>query len=361
MRHLPIRRGIPTAVVGCGRVFERYYLPAIQADPQFQLVAVCDTSPDRLDWVRARIAEIPVFDRLDSLLDASGPEALIVTSPPNWHAEHCLAALSRGIHVLVEKPYARSSAEWLAVERTAKRAGALLWPARSRRYRAPYRQLKAWLSGRAAVEPETIHIDLSFPIGHWDAVSGYLGHPELGGGVIEDVVSHQVDLLNWLLAEEPLAALVDAESVTQTPDRRLDYRVEYSRGLVARCIAEHGEEYREQITLTARQGKSVIISWDSLAARFPHRLRGLSGTYHQILRRLRRLLVQSRLLPDVTLESFKLQLAAFAADLERHRSGQPLATAERWPLVSMLALEAVARAAQRPGSREPLRQAGLEP
>ena len=361
MRHLPIHRGKLTAIVGCGRVFERYYLPAIQADPRFQLVAVCDTSQERRDWVRAQIADVRVFEQVEGLLDQTKPEVLLVTSPPNWHAEQCMAALRRGIHVLVEKPYARSSQEWRAVQAGAKKSGALLWAARSRRCRAPYRRLKAWLSGREAAKPETIHFDLSFPIGQWDAVSGYLGHPELGGGVIEDVVSHQVDLLNWLLAEEPLAAWVDAESGTQTPARRLDYRLEYPSGRIARCIAEHGKVYREQITLTAHQGRSMIIATDSLAARFPKRFDLVAGASHRVYRKLRRLLARSRLRPDVTLESFRLQLTALAADLERHRSGDRTTTAERWPLVSLLALEAIARAAQRPGSREPLRQAGLEP
>lgn len=350
-----------TAVVGCGRVFERYYLPAIQADPQFQLVAVCDTSPKRLEWAQAQIVNIPVFDRLESLLDASRPEVLMVTSPPNSHAEHCMAALSRGIHVLVEKPYARSSEEWRAVEAAAEKSGALLWAARSRRYRAPYRRVKDWLAGRDAARIEAIEFDLSFPIRQWDSVSGYLSQPGLGGGVIEDVVSHQVDLLNWLLADEPLAAWVQAESATSTLGRRLDYRLKYPSGLVARCIAEHGEQYREQITLTVHQGRSRIVASDSLAARFPRRLDWVAGASHRVYRRLRRLLVRSRLLPDVTLESFELQLTAFAIDLARHRPGETTASTDRWPLGLLLVIEAVARAAQTPGSWDPVRQANLEP
>lgn len=361
MRHFPIRRGMLTAVVGCGRVFERYYLPAIQADPQFQLVAVCDTSLERLEWARAQIPDIQIFDRVESLFEQSRPEVLVVTSPPNWHAEHCMAALSRGIHVLVEKPYARSSEEWRAVEAAAKKSGALLWAARSRRYRAPYRRVKAWLAGRDAASFEGIEFDLSFPIRQWDAVTGYLGAAKLGGGVIEDVVSHQVDLLNWLLADEPLAAWVEAESATPTPGRRLDYRLKYPSGLVARCIAEHGEQYREQVALTVRQGRSRFVASDSLAALFPRRLDWVAGASHRVYRRLRRSLVRSRLLLDVTLESFELQLTAFAIDLARHRSGETTASTGRWPLVSLLALEAVARAAQRPGSWDPLRQANLEP
>jgi predicted dehydrogenase len=350
-----------TAVVGCGRVFERYYLPAIQSAPRFQLVAVCDSSPERLEWARGQIVNIPVFDRVESLIEQSRPEVLLVTSPPNSHVDHCMTALSRGIHVLVEKPYARSSDEWQRVVASANQAGALIWPARSRRYRAPYRRVKAWLAGRDAPSIEAIEFDLSFPIKQWDAVTGYLGDARLGGGVIEDVVSHQVDLLNWLLADEPLAAWVEAESATSTPGRRLDYRLKYPSGLVARCIAEHSEHYREQVTLTVHQGRSRIVASDSLAARLPRRLDWVAGASHRVYRRLRRLLVRSRLLPDVTLESFELQLTAFAIDLARHRSGESTASTDRWPLGLLLVIEAVARAAQRPGSWDPVRQANLEP
>jgi predicted dehydrogenase len=313
-----------------------------------------------LEWARGQIVNIPVFDRVESLIEQSRPEVLLVTSPPNSHAEHCMAALSRGIHVLVEKPHARSSEEWRGVEAAAKKSGVLLWAARSRRYRAPYRRVKAWLAGRDAPSVEAIEFDLSFAIRQWDSVSGYLGHPGMGGGVIEDVVSHQVDLLNWLLADEPLAAWVEAESATSTPGRRLDYRLKYPSGLVARCIAEHSEQYREQVTLTVHQGRSRIVASDSLAARFPRRLDWVAGASHRVYRRLRRLLVRSRLLPDVTLESFELQLTAFAIDLARHRSGETTASTGRWPLGLLLVIEAVARAAQRPGSWDPVRQANLE-
>ena len=39
-------------VVGCGRVFERYHLPALRRSRDWEIAAVCDRLPERLDRAR---------------------------------------------------------------------------------------------------------------------------------------------------------------------------------------------------------------------------------------------------------------------------------------------------------------------
>jgi predicted dehydrogenase len=45
----------------------------------------------------------------DALLAAADVDVVYVASPPSLHAEHCIAALGAGKHVLVEKPFATST------------------------------------------------------------------------------------------------------------------------------------------------------------------------------------------------------------------------------------------------------------
>jgi predicted dehydrogenase len=339
-----------TAVVGCGRVFERYYLPAIRGLPIFDLLAVADPLPVRQDWARAAMADVRILGDLERLLDETRPEVVLVTSPPDLHARHCLAALSRGASVLVEKPYVRSTAQWRDVETTAVEHRALVWPARSRRYRSPYRRLRSWLIDRPRGWIESIEFDLAFPIRAWDAVSGYLGKAESGGGVVEDVGSHQVDLLNWLLGEEPVAIWVEPGPADKGRSRALAYNIEYAGGLVVHCKAEHGEEYREQITVIVERGRELLIAGDQLAARVPAVLESSVRAYQTVHRRLRRLFTRLGGLPDTTLSSFRLQLEAFGEEALRHRARPEVTGKERWPVVVLQSLEAIRRAAKHPGS-----------
>jgi hypothetical protein len=40
-------------VAGCGRFFERFHLPALRISRHWQLVAACDTSPERRQWAES--------------------------------------------------------------------------------------------------------------------------------------------------------------------------------------------------------------------------------------------------------------------------------------------------------------------
>src|SRR5439155_959404 len=72
-----------------------------------QVVGVCD-----LDRARAEALAPPgatVYERFDELLDRGQPDALWVCTPPLAHREPAVAALTRGIHVYLEKPIARTA------------------------------------------------------------------------------------------------------------------------------------------------------------------------------------------------------------------------------------------------------------
>ncbi len=64
------------------------------------------------------------FEDLDTLLDAI--DALIIATPTTTHREVAEAALSRGVHVFIEKPIASSLEEADAILDAARRGGALV-------------------------------------------------------------------------------------------------------------------------------------------------------------------------------------------------------------------------------------------
>jgi predicted dehydrogenase len=66
-------------------------------------------------------------DSLDTLLDDSDVEAVLVVTPNHTHAEIAVAAAERGRHVFVEKPIADSLADGLRAAEASQRAGVLLF------------------------------------------------------------------------------------------------------------------------------------------------------------------------------------------------------------------------------------------
>lgn len=75
-----------------------------------------DPSPERRAAAERLVAGARVYARLDELLAAERTlDALIVCSPPKFHAEAVLAGLRAGLHVLCEKPLTLDCAAFAAL------------------------------------------------------------------------------------------------------------------------------------------------------------------------------------------------------------------------------------------------------
>ncbi|GKQ38783.1 Gfo/Idh/MocA family protein, partial [Streptomyces sp. A012304] len=99
------------AAVGCGRVFERYHLPCVDARDTMELVGLVDTDVER---ARALVADRPPVwtgTSVDRLIEETRPDVISVCTPNAAHAEPVLAALDAGVGVLCEKPLAATVEE----------------------------------------------------------------------------------------------------------------------------------------------------------------------------------------------------------------------------------------------------------
>jgi UDP-N-acetyl-2-amino-2-deoxyglucuronate dehydrogenase len=185
-------------VAGCGKVFERLHLQAIQRCRKWQLVAACEPLKSRRDWIRNLLPRIAVLKNFEAFLKENQLDAVLIATPPKTHHILSIQALAAGHHVLVEKPMALSSVEALAMLKTAKQAQKLLLVGFNRRFRRPYRKMKDLLVKLPLDSIGEISYRLILNPAGWQSITAYLEEDGKGGGILEDVVSHQVDLLAWL-------------------------------------------------------------------------------------------------------------------------------------------------------------------
>ena len=93
----------PVALVGVGKIARDQHIPAIAADPDFELVAGVSR--------HATIDGVPNFPDLDRFL-AEGPAAAVALCvPPEARTAMALEALAAGRDVLLEKPPAATLGE----------------------------------------------------------------------------------------------------------------------------------------------------------------------------------------------------------------------------------------------------------
>ena len=123
---------IKAAVLSAGAWSQASHLPALKADRRVQLVAISSPNAQMAENLGAQF-EVPHFAHWRDAL-ATGPDIVVVSSPPVAHEEQVIAALEAGAHVLVEKPFALSAEPARRMRDTAERLGKALlvgfgWPA----------------------------------------------------------------------------------------------------------------------------------------------------------------------------------------------------------------------------------------
>jgi D-galactose 1-dehydrogenase len=243
----PIRIG----VVGLGKIADDQHLPAIEANPNFELVATV---------ARSRSASGLNFnDHCDMLRSIDGLAAVAITTPPGPRYAIARECIEAGLHVLLEKPPTATLAEIEDLrERAAVRGVTLFttWHAQNNEAVARAAQL---LRDRR-VERMTIiwHEDVEkwHPGQRWIWEAGGFGvfDPGINAFSIASMVFpgslfvREAELLFPEGADTPIAAEICFES----PDSRgpLECSLDWRR--------TEGEEWT--IALTTDDGSSMLLA-----------------------------------------------------------------------------------------------------
>ncbi len=248
------------ALVGFGAVAEHAHLPAYRRDRRFRLCAAVEPDAHRRALARARLGpETRLFPDLGSLLDAWRPDFLDVSAPPASHAAAIERAAQAGIHVLVEKPLARTLAEAERVLEATRRAGTVLVTVHNWHHAPAFRALRAAVAaGVVGVPLELCFVtERSQPAG--GVGSWRLDAKAAGGGILVDHGWHSLYLARALFGgADPLA---------------VSARLERRRWAAA--SVEDTAECRVRFVGGARA--ELRLTWASERRRTEVRLRGSEG------------------------------------------------------------------------------------
>lgn len=203
------------ALAGFGSGGRIFHAPLIASEPGLELVAVVTSDAERRAAVAERYPQaVCVADVTE--LPALGVVGVTISTPPATHAPLALAAIGLGLHVVVDKPFARTVDEALTIADAAARAGVLAIPYFNRRWDDDFRTVvKLAADGRLG----TIHrfesrIDRCRPV-----KPGWPSDISAGGGVLLDLGPHLIDQALRLLGP---AATVYARMDTRRDGARAE-------------------------------------------------------------------------------------------------------------------------------------------
>lgn len=196
------------ALIGCGRVTERFHLPVGLACPEVRVTALFDPDVGRAKALATNAPGARVLSRLEEVGDIA--EAAIVAAPHHLHADVACDLLDRGIHVLVEKPMALDTGSCDRMLAAAERRGLVLAVGLLRRWYDASRWVKHMLENGDLGPVESVDVREGGRFG-WRVASDATFRREMGGGVLSDIGVHVLDLLAWWLGDpQPVAYRDDA-------------------------------------------------------------------------------------------------------------------------------------------------------
>lgn len=133
---------IGVGLIGYGLGGRTFHAPYVEATPGMTLRAVVSRDAK----VHADLPDVRVVASIDALLAEPDIDLVIVSSPDALHADHAIAALGAGKHVLVDKPFATSLADAQRVVMASEASGTMLTVFHNRRWDADFLTLRALLA-----------------------------------------------------------------------------------------------------------------------------------------------------------------------------------------------------------------------
>jgi GFO/IDH/MocA oxidoreductase family protein len=128
-----------TGVVGGGLIAQAIHLPNLARLPDaFEVVAIADVSRHVSDGLAALHAPARAYTEWERMLDEERLDAVVVCSPHATHAAIVLAALDRGVHVLVEKPLCIDPDDAAAICRRRDKTGCVVQVGYMKRFDPAY-------------------------------------------------------------------------------------------------------------------------------------------------------------------------------------------------------------------------------
>ena len=212
-----------TAVIGVGHLGRQHARihAALAQENQTEFVAVCD----RDEAVARDIAAERTTAWTDDWRTLVGKvDAVSLAVPTEAHAEIGCALLEAGVHVLVEKPIARTLFEGDQMIAAAARGQAVLQVGHLERFNPALVALKPHVRGPLYFE---IH-----RIGEFTARS-------LDIDVVLDLMIHDLDIVQWLVGPEVEATDIRAVGIPVLTNRvdAANARLEFASGAVANITA----------------------------------------------------------------------------------------------------------------------------
>ena len=177
--------------------------------PASRLTAVADINPVKIDAIRPKLADsVLYYSDYKKMLDDGVCDAVLVVVPHYDHPEIVIECLSRGIHVITDKPAAVYTKQVEQMNEAAKKSSALYGMMFNQRTNCLYRKMREIIKEGGIGKLQRVNwiiTDWFRTQNYYDSGSWRATWKGEGGGVLINQCPHQLDLVSWVVGEMPVS------------------------------------------------------------------------------------------------------------------------------------------------------------
>ncbi|MDF2988632.1 MAG: oxidoreductase [Eubacterium sp.] len=195
-------RKLRIGVIGIGNMGS-YHVKCLNSGevPDTELTAVCDISPERLEWARENLNEkVQCFDNASKLFNSGLVDGVIIAIPHYEHPSLAIEAFSYGLHVLTEKPAGVYTKQVREMNEAAAGSGKVFGIMYNQRTNPLYQKLREIIkSGELGEIKRTNWIITNWyrPQAYYNSGGWRATWAGEGGGVLINQCPHNLDLWQW--------------------------------------------------------------------------------------------------------------------------------------------------------------------
>ncbi len=213
---------VRAAVIGIGEMGWSH-LRVYKTMPSVSVVGVADINKQALERAK-REYNVPAYEDVEELLSRKKPGLVSIVVPTALHSRAALAAMRRGVHVLVEKPIAIDENEAEEMIAAAKKHNVKLMVGHIERFNPAVRELKKRLEANELGDIYKIDVERIGPF------------PQrvVDTGVINDLSVHDLDIIRFLTGAVPIRMYAETQQkIHGTHEDSVVALVRYPNDLIA--------------------------------------------------------------------------------------------------------------------------------
>lgn len=208
------------AIIGCGRIFQKHQQSIAMEKEIAELVAVCDSNPERLEAAVKKTGLAGYADYRE-MIAKEKLDLVSICTPSGNHAEIAIECSAKVPNIVVEKPMALRMKDAEALIAASDKNGSRLFVVKQNRYNPPVVALrKALDEGRfGKLLIGTIRVRWCRHPAYYQQ-DAWRGTWAWDGGVLTNQASHHLDLLTWIMGpvESVFAKTATYLAPTETED-----------------------------------------------------------------------------------------------------------------------------------------------